>query len=71
MKKKIKFIHTIGNFPAEYCEQTQICYGSRRTGIKVVKDLSQIKKEQRATIKWRKKQGFETHNDYDYMRIII
>lgn len=65
------FIHTISGLPAEYYDKEQICYGSRRTGVKTVNTLAQIKKEQRASNKWRKKKGYETHIlDYDYMRII-
>lgn len=68
--KKV-FIHTIGGLPAEYYDEEQICYGMRRCGVKTVDTLAQIKKEQRASNKWRKKRGYEIHLlDYDYMRII-
>ena len=60
------FIHTINGLPAQYYEGGQICYGSRRSGIKTVNTLAQIKKEQRATNKWRKKLGYDTHPlDYE------
>ena len=65
------FIHTINGHPAEYYDKEQICYGMRRQGVKTVNTLAQIKKEQRATNKWRKKQGYDVRPlDYDYMRII-
>ena len=68
--KKV-FIHTINGLPAQYYDEEQICYGSRRSGVKTVNTLAQIKKEQRATNKWRKKKGYHTRPlDYDYMRII-
>lgn len=68
--KKV-FIHTINGLPAQYHEGEQICYGSRRSGVKTVDTLAQIKKEQRATYKWRKKKGYDTHSFvYNYMRII-
>jgi len=68
--KKV-FIHTINGYPAQYYDGEQIYYGSRRSGVKTVNTLAQIKKEQRATNKWRKKKGFDVHPlDYDYMRII-
>jgi len=52
--KKV-FIHLINGFPAEYEKGLQICYASRSRGIKTVCFLSQIKKDQRASVKWRKK----------------
>ena len=68
--KKV-FIHTINGLPAQYYEGEQICYGMRRSGVKTVDTLAQIKKEQRATSKYRKKLGYDSHLlDYDYMRII-
>jgi len=68
--KKV-FIHTISGLPAQYYKGEQICFGMRRCGIKTVDTLAQIKKEQRASNKWRKKKGYDVHPlDYDYMRII-
>lgn len=70
-KMKKAFIHTIDGLPAQYYDGEQICYGMRRCGVKTVDTLAQIKKEQRASIKFRKKQGWEEDGfDYDYMRII-
>ncbi len=68
--KKV-FIHILNGYPAQYDKGEQICYGSRRSGVKTVNSLAQIKKDQRASCKWRKKQGFEINETvYDYMRII-
>ena len=68
--KKV-FIHTINGTPAQYYKGEQICYGMRKCGVRTVDTLAQIKKEQRASNKWRKKQGWNDHEvDYDYMRII-
>ena len=68
--KKV-FIHTINGLPAQYYKGEQICYATRRCGIKTVETLAQIKKELRASNKWRKKKGYEVYPlEYDYMRII-
>jgi len=71
VKPKKVFIHMIRGNPAQYYKGQQICFGDRRYGIKTVDTLEQIRKEQRASHKWRRDAGFDVdESDYDYMRII-
>lgn len=65
-------MHTIGGIPAEYIEGEQICYAnSIRGGVrKLAYSLQQIKKEQRASLKWRlEKNGWGENQDYGYVKI--
>ena len=63
-------MHTINGRPANYIKEEQICYFSLRNPIHLCSSILKIKKQQRASNKWRKKQGFKTHNDYGCLRVV-
>lgn len=64
-----KFMHTIDGRPAFYDHEEQICFAVRRRAIPLAKDLNQIKREQRASRRWRIKNGFFPTSGYGFMRI--
>lgn len=53
-----KYMHTIDSQPAHYHPGYQICYASRNQPIPLCNDRAQIKREQRASAKWRKSRGY-------------
>jgi len=53
----MKYMHTLNNQPASYDGQ-QICFSTFTQPIRLCRDLRQIKKERKLTIKWRLKQGY-------------
>ena len=71
-KKKYMYMHTLNNYPARYTKYHQICYVNTY-GIfmgKLVPSLSQIRKEQRMSNKWREKQGFDVgEKEHSYIRV--
>jgi hypothetical protein len=68
----IKYMHTIDAHAADYHEGKQICYASKYRPIKLANDLKQIKAEQRATKRWRTKQGFQTNLfNYSWIRVAV
>ena len=76
-KKQYMYIHTIEGKPASFFEfDRQICYVDNNSSAKLV-SLKQIKKEQKITIKNRKKWSEEGHicldedNKYGYIKIEI
>jgi len=71
MKSKIKYMHTISGHPAEYYDNQQICYASHRKPVTLVESLSKIKKQQRASNKYRKVQNFAPSYDYSWVRVFI
>jgi hypothetical protein len=66
-----KYIHTISGEPAFYeSSNGQICYATRRQALKPV-TLARIREEQRLTKIWRRKQGYDSDNDYGIQRIEV
>lgn len=61
-----KYMHLINGKPAFYWPGKQITFAAyRRTPVSLAKDLNQIRKEQRASVKWRKQRGFhDATKDY-------
>ena len=71
MSKRTLYLHTIDNKPAAF-EGTQICflnfYGE---AFALASSLKQIRKEQRATKKYRRQMGFAyDENRYGYFRVL-
>lgn len=67
MKSKTKYMHTINGKPGLYIDQ-QICYADNHA-ITLAENISQIKSERTASLKWRKEQGFKLHFRYGYVRV--
>uniref|UniRef100_A0A6H1ZRX2 Uncharacterized protein n=1 Tax=viral metagenome TaxID=1070528 RepID=A0A6H1ZRX2_9ZZZZ len=71
-KSIIKYIHTINGSPAIFHKGGQICYTTYNRATKLVNSLSQIKKEQKLSKKWRKKMGFlNSIIKYGWIKIAI
>jgi len=73
MKKlKYMYMHTIEEKPGRYeGKHGQICFVTGFFIGKLVSSLKQIKKEQRASIKYRKSQGWSTNFDYGHIRVEV
>jgi hypothetical protein len=64
-------MHTLNGRPAFYEKGQQIFFADNNP-IKLAKNLKQIKAEQKATIAWRKKQGYEVcRHNYNWARVEI
>lgn len=63
------YMHTIMDKPAQYWEGEQICFASRVK--KFAKSLYQIRKEQKLSEKWRKKNKFSSGFEYGYVIIYV
>jgi hypothetical protein len=67
-----KYLHTIDAKPAMCVSGEQICfrpfYGK---AYPLADSLDQIRKEQKASLKYRKKYGFTTNVKYGYVRIYV
>lgn len=73
-RPRVGYLHTICGKPALYWPGEQICY--TRTKVRplppIATSLRQIRREQQATIAWRKAQGFLTDpRDYDYVLLVL
>lgn len=68
---KIKYMHTINSCPGNYYPGEQICYATGSRPIRLADSLAQIKKEWKATLKWRRKQGYHVQSDYGHHRVQI
>lgn len=73
---KIMYMHTIDEKPAFYEMNEQIVFANKNTerGLpRLVESLEQIKREQKLSIAWRKRMGFDIYNDYhySYIRVIV
>lgn len=75
VKKKYKtyYLHTIGGQPAYYVKGKQIFYGDiLEIPQHLVKSLNQIKREQKASCKYRKGWGWEeSPQNFGYDYIIV
>jgi len=68
---KFQYMHTICGKPA-FKEPHQIVYASRHSPAILVKDLRTIRREQQASIQWRRKRGFSVNaSDYGYVRVRV
>jgi hypothetical protein len=67
-----KYLHTIDAKPAMYVSGEQICfrpfYGK---AYPLADSLDQIRKEQKASLKYREECGFASDAKYDYVRIYV
>lgn len=75
-KPRTMFMHTINGKPASYEPGDQIAFAPRgryaRKGIRLVASIAQIRAEQRATIKYRTAQGWDSNGfEYSYVRVEI
>lgn len=71
---KFKYMHTINEIPARYVPGEQICFVNHHGNFigKLVDSLAQIRKEQRASVKWRKDKCWGLENfKYDYIRVEV
>jgi hypothetical protein len=68
---KIKYMHTIDGCPGSYYPGEQICFAVRSRPIRLADSLAQIKKERRATLKWRRQQSYNIYSDYGHLRVQI
>lgn len=69
MKKA--YLHTINGHPAWFAGG-QICYLNNKVRKPLRDSLAEIKADQKATIEWRAKQGFETDvSSYDYRMFYV
>jgi len=66
-----KYMHTLKGSPA-YFGKEQIVYAGRRHPARVYDKLSDIRRHERQTAKFRFEHGFPNNNkDYDYIRVEI
>jgi hypothetical protein len=72
-RPRIMYVHTIDDMPARF-DGEQICYVSThpngRFHARPVPDLATIRREQRASIQYRKRNGFsDSAGEYGYVRV--
>lgn len=68
--RRYKYMHTLNSMPAHYYPGEQICYAVRTRPIPLCDTLAQIKREQRATVAWRKSEGFDCENkSFGWMKV--
>lgn len=70
-KRRHKYMHTINGFPAHYYPGGEICYADRAKPIPMCDTLDQIKREQRASVAWRKRQGYPICDKYGWVKVAI
>ncbi len=71
MKKTVYYMHTLDGKPASF-EKYQICFAAcYGRPNKLCGSLAQIRKEQRKSVKWRKKQGYEDTWKQGYFRFAL
>lgn len=71
MKSKVKYMHTLDGKPAAYEPGKQVHFAHWRRPVVLADSLEQIKREQRASIAWRRRQGFrdDFKDVYDHVRV--
>lgn len=69
--ERVLYMHTLDGRPAQYYPDEQIAFADDRRGVSRFADsLSQIRREQRASDKWRLEQGFRIDEwNYSYVRV--
>lgn len=66
------YVHTIDGRPAQYFPGSQICFSPWRGITRTATSLRQIRREQRASIRWRREKGYEASpSDYGYFRLYV
>lgn len=73
MSKRVIYIHTIDDQPGEF-DGDQICFASnyRHRPNVPAESLAQIKREQRATLRYRKSLGFSNEGTkYGYVKYAV
>lgn len=66
------YMHTIAGIPATYYPGEQICYVRCRRGkLSMVSDITQIKREQRASNRWRGRNGYKRRYDYGHLCVYL
>lgn len=73
---KIMYMHTIAGYPASYWEEEQICFITKYQKPRkvLVSSLKKIKEQQKLSILWRMKQGFDKlpqKQDYSWIKILV
>lgn len=63
-----KYMHTMDGRPAHFVEN-QIWFVNPRSAAMLVPDRLTIRKQQRASRRWRKQQGFDAAIVYGYVRV--
>lgn len=64
-----KYMHTINRLPAHFVEH-QVCFVHPRSAVTLELDRLTIRKQQRASMRWRKQQRFTIANPgYGYVRV--
>jgi hypothetical protein len=68
----VYYMHTIAGMPASFCKD-QICYAVFfGPPNKLCRNLAQIRRERRQTIKWRKEQGLDNDvGEYGHCRFVL
>jgi hypothetical protein len=63
------YLHTLDDSPADF-DGKQVCFCTRsRDACRLVTSLKQIRKEQKASSKWRIENGFRDDCEYGYQRV--
>jgi hypothetical protein len=72
--KEWVYMHTIDGQPACYIPGEQIVFGHGKKGnagvTTLCKDVNQIKRERRLSVKWLLKNNYPLEFDYGYIRIL-
>lgn len=68
--QKIVYMHTCDGCPASYNDQ-MVGMGGRSFPVVLVETLAQIKREQRASLRYRKAQGFDHDLHYGWQKVAI
>lgn len=68
-----KYMHLINGEPAQYVKDEQILCATLGSGdVRLAHSLQQIRKEQRASTRWRKEHGMPVGDVvYGYARLLI
>lgn len=79
--RPFKYMHTLDGRPAFFVKQDatggQICFSYlgkySRPAVPLVDSLAQIRREQQATLRWRREQGLTVRelSDYSYVRVAV
>ena len=72
-KNRTYYLHTIDGRPAFYVHGMQICFANRYgKPAPLATSLGQIKREQRASVEWRRAQGYDhSAEEYGYRRVSV
>lgn len=68
--KSYVYVHTIDGRLGHYWPGEQICFAARTRPVPTVENLETIKREQRASRRWRLKQQMSLHREYGWMKVL-